>query len=289
MRQFLLQGLTMHVQKIAAFSDGDVGGNPAGVLIADQFPSDSEMQKIAADVGFSETAFAVQSGEDWRVRYFSPESEVPFCGHATIALGAALALQQGDGVFSLQLNQAKITVEGRRDGSTISAALQSPPTRSAEASPKLIAEALAMFGYSETDLDLRIPPARIHGGADHLVLALNSRQALGAMSYDLSAGRVWMNCENLVTILFVFIENNQLFHTRNAFASGGVLEDPATGAASAAFAGYLRDLAWPHGGHIDIVQGEDMGMRSRIAADIGAEPGASIRVSGTARLMATAI
>ena len=279
----------MQVQKIAAFSDGDVGGNPAGVLIADQFPADSEMQKIAADVGFSETAFAVQSGADWRVRYFSPESEVPFCGHATIALGAALAMQQGDGVFSLQLNQAKITVEGRRDGSTISAALQSPPTRSAEASAQLISEALAMFGYCEADLDPRIPPARIHGGADHLVLALNSRQALSAMRYDLAAGRVLMNREALVTILFVFAETNQLFHTRNAFASGGVLEDPATGAASAAFAGYLRDLAWPHGGHIDIVQGEDMGMRSSIAADIGAEPGASIRVSGAARLMATSM
>ena len=279
----------MQVQKIAAFSDGDVGGNPAGVLIADQFPSDTEMQKIAADVGFSETAFAVQSGAEWRVRYFSPESEVPFCGHATIALGAALAMQQGDGVFSLQLNQAKITVEGHREGSTISAALQSPPTRSAAASPQLITEALAMFAYSEADLDPRIPPARIHGGADHLVLALNSRQALSVMQYDLSAGRVWMNREALVTILFVFAETNQLFHTRNAFASGGVLEDPATGAASAAFAGYLRDLAWPHGGHIDIVQGEDMGMRSRIAADIGAESGASIRVSGAARLMATSI
>ncbi len=279
----------MQVQEIAAFSDGDVGGNPAGVLIADQFPSDSEMQKIAADVGFSETAFAVQAGADWRVRYFSPESEVPFCGHATIALGAALAMQQGDGVFSLQLNQAKITVEGRRDGSTISAALQSPPTRSAAASPQLITEALAMFAYSEADLDPRIPPARIHGGADHLVLALNSRQALSAMRYDLASGRVWMNREALVTILFVFAETNQLFHARNAFASGGVLEDPATGAASAAFAGYLRDLAWPHGGHIDIVQGEDMGMRSRIAADIGAESGASIRVSGAARLMATSI
>ena len=146
-----------------------------------------------------------------------------------------------------------------------------------------------MFAYSEADLDLRIPPARIHGGADHLVLALNSRQALSAMRYDLSAGRVLMNREALVTILFVFAETDQLFHTRNAFASGGVLEDPATGAASAAFAGYLRDLAWPHGGHIDIVQGEDMGMRSRIAADIGAEPGASIRVSGAARLMATSM
>ncbi len=277
----------MQVQKIAAFSDGEVGGNPAGVCITEQFSSDSEMQKIAAAVGFSETVFAVPIGTDWRVRYFSPESEVPFCGHATIALGAALALQQGDGVFSLQLNQAKISVEGHRDGSTISAALQSPPTRSAAASPQLIAEALAMFGYSDADLDPRIPPARIHGGADHLVLALKSRSALSAMHYDLAAGRVWMNREALVTILFVFAESNQLFHTRNAFASGGVLEDPATGAASAAFAGYLRDLAWPHAGHIDLVQGEDMGMRSCIAADFSAELGSSIRVSGRARLIAT--
>jgi predicted PhzF superfamily epimerase YddE/YHI9 len=58
------------------------------------------------------------------VRCFLPENEVPFCGHATIALGAALALQQGDGVFALTLNQTHITVEGQRNGSLISAALQ---------------------------------------------------------------------------------------------------------------------------------------------------------------------
>jgi predicted PhzF superfamily epimerase YddE/YHI9 len=59
----------------------------------------------------------------------------------------------------------------------------------------------------------------------------------------------------------------------------------ATGAAAAAFAGYLRDLGWPHGGAIEIIQGEDMGMRSRLHADIPVAPGASIRVSGTVRLM----
>ena len=276
----------MSILKIAAFSDGEVGGNPAGVHISEHFPSDSEMQKIAAELGFSETVFAVRLGDTWRARYFSPESEVPFCGHATIALGAALAMQHGDGVFPLQLNQANITVEGRRQAANLSAALQSPPTRSAAASTQLLAEALALFGYRDADLDPRIPPARIHGGADHLVLALTSRQALRAMHYDLFVGRAWMLRENLVTILFVFCERNQLFHTRNAFASGGVLEDPATGAASAAFAGYLRDLAWPHAGRIDIVQGEDMGMRSLISAEIDAVPGSSVRVSGTARLMA---
>ena len=90
----------MPILKIAAFSDGDTGGNPAGVMLGEVLPSDADMQRIAAKVGFSETAFAAPTDAGWRVRYFSPENEVPFCGHATIALGAALALQHGDGVFA---------------------------------------------------------------------------------------------------------------------------------------------------------------------------------------------
>ncbi len=276
----------MNVLKIAAFSDGETGGNPAGVVIADALPAADRMQATAAEVGFSETAFAARADDgSWRVRYFAPQSEVPFCGHATIALGAALAMQQGDGVFPLTLNQARITVEGRRDGALFSAALQSPPTRSAPASQALLSEALALFGYTAQDLDARIPPAIAHAGADHLVLALKSRAALSAMHYELEAGRALMAGAGLTTIVLVFAETPRLLHTRNPFASGGVYEDPATGAATAALAGYLRDIAWPHGGAIDVVQGEDMGMLSRLHARISPEPGSSIRVSGTARLM----
>lgn len=275
----------MEILRIAAFSDGDIGGNPAGVVIGENLPEANEMQRIAAEVGFSETAFAARQGEGWRVRYFSPESEVPFCGHATIALGAALALQNGDGVYPLVLNAAEITVEGRRDGKTIAGALQSPPTRSAPAKAELVEKALALFGFAKDDLDSRIPPGFAEGGATHLVLALKDRAKLAAMSYDLDAGRGLMNAAGLVTIALVYAETAQRFHARNPFASGGVLEDPATGAAAAALAGYLRDIGWPHGGRIEIVQGEDMGMKSRLTAEIPAEPGSSIRVSGTARLM----
>jgi PhzF family phenazine biosynthesis protein len=275
----------MHVQRIAAFSDREFGGNPAGVVICSVLPDASVMQAVAAEVGYSETAFAAPVDEGWRVRYFAPETEVPFCGHATIALGAALAMEHGDGVFALSLNHANITVEGRREGTMIAAALQSPPTRSEPAKPRLIADALALFSWSEDDLDHRIPPAIADAGARHLVLALNSRRRLSAMSYDLAAGRTLMNEAGVVTIVLAFAETPQLFHTRNPFASGGVYEDPATGAATAAFAGYLRDLDWPHGGAIDIVQGEDMGMRSCLRAEIPLTPGATIRVSGTARLM----
>ena len=276
----------MALQKIASFSDGTQGGNPAGVWIGDQLPTPADMQHIAAEVGFSETAFAAPlGGARWLVRYFSPESEVPFCGHATIALGAALAQREGDGVFALSLSQAEITVEGRRSGDLVQAALQSPATRSGPAPAGLLADTLALFGFTEADLDPRIPPALIHGGADHLVLALRSRATLAAMHYPLDAGRTLMVNAKLVTIVLVWVESDRLLHTRNAFASGGVLEDPATGAATAALAGYLRDLGWPHGGAIDVVQGEDMGMRSRLRAEIGPVAGSSIRVSGTARWM----
>ncbi|MBJ2156962.1 PhzF family phenazine biosynthesis protein [Variovorax sp. IB41] len=275
----------MNILKIAAFSDGDTGGNPAGVFIGSALPSAAQMQEVAAEVGFSETVFAARTADGWRVRYFSPQSEVPFCGHATIALGAALALQQGDGVFALTLNHAEVTVEGKRDGSLVAAALQSPRTRSVAAEPTLVSDTLGLFGYTSDDLDPRIPPALIHAGADHLVLALKDRATLSAMAYALEAGRSLMNRAGLTTILLVRAETAQLFHTRNPFASGGVYEDPATGAATAALGGYLRDIAWPHAGAIDVVQGEDMGMLSRLHAEIPPTPGSSIRVSGSARIM----
>jgi PhzF family phenazine biosynthesis protein len=275
----------MTVLRIAAFSDGNKGGNPAGVWIGEDLPSASKMQAIAADVGFSETAFAAPDGDSWRVRYFSPRCEVPFCGHATIALGAALALQNGDQTFELKLNRANISVAGRRDGQIIAAALQSPPTRSAPMDPLLQADLLQLLDYSIDDLDLKISPAKIHGGADHVVLALKERNALARMNYDLERGRELMERAGLITIALVVAENPQLFHARNAFAAGGVLEDPATGAAAAALAGYLRDIGWPHAGVIDIVQGEDMGMRSLIRAEFSEIAGSSIRISGTARIM----
>ncbi|HEY8905639.1 MAG TPA: PhzF family phenazine biosynthesis protein [Rhodoferax sp.] len=275
----------MQIQKIAAFSDGDAGGNPAGVVVITQLPDETNMQRIAAEVGFSETVFAAPQEDSWRVRYFSPESEVPFCGHATIALGAALTLLYGDGVFALNLNHGRISVEGcKRDG-LIMSALQSPPTHSKSAPHTLVNDALELFGYTFSNLDARIPPALAHAGADHLVLALNTREALTAMHYDLAAGRTLMQSAGLVTIVLVYAETSNLFHTRNPFASGGVYEDPATGAGTAALAGYLRDIQWPHGGYIEIVQGEDMGMRSRLKAEIPPGVGTSIRVSGSARLI----
>jgi PhzF family phenazine biosynthesis protein len=274
----------MDVQRIAAFSQGTIGGNPAGVVLCEALPPADRMLAIAAEVGYSETVFAAPVRNGWRVRYFAPEIEVPFCGHATIALGAALALAHGDGTFTLQLNDTQITVTGWRNPE-LRAALQSPLTRSERAPKELVETALGLFSYTVADLDPCLPPAIAEAGARHLVLALTSRQKLAAMHYGLEQGRRFMTANGLVTISLVHVESKTRFHARNPFAAGGVYEDAATGAAAAALAGYLRDLGWPHGGMIEILQGEDMGVPSRLSAEITAEAGASIRVSGAARQM----
>jgi PhzF family phenazine biosynthesis protein len=276
----------MNVERLAAFADGASGGNPAGVVIGERLPGAAEMQAIAAEVGYSETAFAAPEGGGWRVRYFAPAIEVPFCGHATIALGAALAARFGDARFDLTLNDGAISVEGARSGDDFTAALQSPPTRSSPAPTDLVAAALDLFGYQPGDLDARIPPAIAEAGARHLVLGLKSRELLAAMRYELDRGRELMEKHALTTICLICAESPRLFHARNAFAIGGVVEDPATGAASAALGGYLRDLSWPHQGRLEIVQGEDMGMRSRITVEITPKAGESIRVSGAVRSIA---
>src|SRR4051812_13200133 len=81
-----------------AFTDTPDGGNPAGVVLDASALSDAEMQQIAADLGYSESAFVTTRGDGgYDVRYYSPAMEVPFCGHATIATAVALAERDGAG------------------------------------------------------------------------------------------------------------------------------------------------------------------------------------------------
>ncbi len=271
----------MHIHRVAAFTENDRGGNPAGVVLTDHLPEPEAMQRIAAEVGYSETAFAARQVDGtWRVRYFSPESEVPFCGHATIGLGAVLGQTHGPGRYPLTLNDSAIeVVSDTRDGRAFSV-LRSPATHSAPAGPAVLAQALELFGYAAEDLDPSIPPRLANGGASHLIIALKDRAALAAMDYDLDAGRQFMRAHDLVTVDFVVREHARLFHSRNAFASGGVLEDPATGAAAAALAGMLRDMEVLDHGDITILQGADMGRPSRIEVTFTATKGDPVMVRG---------
>jgi PhzF family phenazine biosynthesis protein len=275
------------VRRVSAFAKDGVGGNPAGVALLDGPAEAAEMLKAAAEIGYSETAFSYKSGDRWHTRYFAPEQEVPFCGHATIALGATLGAVNGAGLYRLALNNGDITVEASVDARGIwSSVLQSPPTWSKVMEPDLLDTLLAAFGWSQADLDPRIPPHVAHAGATHAVLALRDRAVLRDMAYDFDPMRELMLAEGLVTVALVWIESETRFHVRNPFAFGGVYEDPATGAAAAAFGGLLRDIAWPSvtgGGAFEIIQGEDMGVPSRLTIEVTPEIGASIRVAGATR------
>ena len=80
----------MEVLRYTAFSQDPTGGNPAGVVLDASGADSDAMQAVAAEVGYSETAFLFPLVDDeFVVRYFSPEAEVSFCGHATIATAVA--------------------------------------------------------------------------------------------------------------------------------------------------------------------------------------------------------
>jgi predicted PhzF superfamily epimerase YddE/YHI9 len=102
-------------------------GNPAGVWIEDTLPAPDEMQRIASDVGFSETAVIPPSnGKDRAVGYCSPEAEVTFCGHATIAAGVVLGEAEGDGRYQLATAVGEVPVDVRRRGAVRPVQIKEP-------------------------------------------------------------------------------------------------------------------------------------------------------------------
>lgn len=276
----------MNILKLAAFSHNGQGGNPAGVAFYDSMPSDDEMLNVAKEVGYSETAFLVKQSDSWRVRYFAPEIEVDFCGHATIALGAALGERFGEGEYKLTLNNGPITVRAQKSGNAFSSTLQSPQTWSEEAPQKVVDEILAGFHLTREQLDPAFPLRFAFGGVKHLLLFLKDRQTLAEMNYDFDKVRALMLDQGLTTISLLWKESDEVFHSRNPFAAGGVYEDPATGAAAAALAGYLRDIGWQGKNEFTILQGEDMGMSSRLNVKYTPNIGASVAVSGETRHIA---
>ena len=272
----------MNVERIAAFSIDGAGGNPAGVMITDAHPPAAEMQRIAAEIGYPETAFLEPKGGGWRVRYFAPKMEVPFCGHATIALGAALGAREGAGAYALTLNDAEISVEAFEADDGWSAALTSPPTYELNPAPELVSGVREIFGVTDKDLAKDAPISRISAGADMIMVPLASRDRLARLSYDMDAGAELLNAHDIVGAYFVWAESDDRYHVRMAFPTGGIFEDPATGAAAAALSGWLRDSGRKTG-EITIIQAEDSGAASRLIAVSTPEKGAPVKVSGATR------
>lgn len=268
--------------RYTAFSSDPQGGNPAGVWIGENLPEPAEMQRIAAEVGYSETAFVMPArGVERTVRYYSPATEVSFCGHATIATGVLLGEIEGAGRYRLATAVGEVPVDVHRQAGSWQAALTSVEPRYAIAPEALVREALDILGWTAADLDGSIPPARAYAGAWHLVLAAAQAQRLARLEYDFDRLKDLMLVEGMTTLQLVWHASANVFHARNPFPVGGVVEDPATGAAAAALGGYLRDAGLIEApATILIHQGEAMGRPSRLTVNIPVSGG--IIVSGTA-------
>jgi PhzF family phenazine biosynthesis protein len=78
------------IYQLDAFTDRRFSGNPAAVMVLDEYADDDALQMIAAENNLAETAFLVADGADYRVRWFTPTVEVPLCGHATLASAAVV-------------------------------------------------------------------------------------------------------------------------------------------------------------------------------------------------------
>lgn len=263
---------TVRIQRYSAFTTDPAGGNPAGVVLDAAGLPDDEMLRIAAEIGYSETAFVTESDDNtrrYRVRYFSPLAEVAFCGHATVATSVALALRAGIGPLSLDTAVGEIPVDtNERDGVPV-ATLTSVPTRIRPVNEAELTGALRALHWSKDDLHADFPPMVAFGGVEHLVLPVVSRERLAELDYEFTELAELMHGAGWTTVHLFWPESERRFHARDPFPIGGVVEDPATGAAAAAFGGYLREL-----GRIDgpttltVRQGEDMGRPSELVVDV---------------------
>ncbi|WP_307874821.1 PhzF family phenazine biosynthesis protein [Frankia nepalensis] len=272
----------VEVLRYAAFTTSPAGGNPAGVVLDASGLSDAEMLRIAAEVGYSETAFLVaRAAGGLDVRYFSPLAEVPFCGHATIAAAVAWARRFGPGDLVFHTRAGLVEVGTSVSGAEVVATLTSVAPRVEPIAAGALAELLAALGWAASELDPALPPRVGYAGAFHPVVAAGSRERLVALDYDFDRLGALMGREGWTTIQLVWRADAVTFHARNPFPPGGVVEDPATGAAAAALGGYLRELGLVSPPvRLTVFQGRELGRPGVLTVDVAARGG--IAVSGPA-------
>jgi len=275
--------MATEILRYAAFTRDGEGGNPAGVVLDASGLDASQMLAMAAEVGYSESAFLVPRADEpnvYDVRYFSPLDEVPFCGHATIASAIALVERSPADELIFHTPVGFVSVSTRTTKSGLVAELTSVSPRVATPDPELVSATLDALHWSAADLDPAYPVMLANAGAEHLILVTRTRERLAALDYDFEALAAIMKEHDLITLQLIWPESRKRYHARNPFPPGGVVEDPATGASAAAFGGYLRELGKiGQTAKFTIIQGVDMGRPSEITVNvIEGEPG--VRVSG---------
>lgn len=273
------------VLRFSAFTFRGEGGNPAGVVLDARSLDADAMQSIAAEVGYSETAFLFPRPLEpnvFEVRYFSPRAEVPFCGHATIAAAVAVVDSTPADALIFHTPAGFVSVNTKITRSGTVAQLTSIAPRVAVPDPDLVTRVFDALRWSIEDVDPDYPLRLANAGAEHLIVVVKTRERLSQLQYDFDALAQVMSDYGLITCQLIWPQSKKRYLSRNPFPPGGVIEDPATGAAAAAFGGYLRELGMiGTTAAFTIMQGIEMGRPSQIQVRVlEGEPG--VMVSGTA-------
>ncbi|WP_353808551.1 PhzF family phenazine biosynthesis protein [Agromyces sp. SYSU T00194] len=235
------------VLRLSAFTTDPAGGNPAGVVLDAGGLDDDAMQRIAAEVGYAETAFVTDARADGAglacgIRYFSPLAEVPFCGHATVATAVALAERRGPGRLTFATPVGDVVIDTAAGAHGVEASFTSVEPAVEPLDPEVLRELLAVLGLDAADLDDALPPRIAFAGNRHPIVAVADVAALDRVAFDPAALRRLMDAQGWpATVTVVHRRTPDAFEVRNPFPVGAIVEDPATGAAAAALGAYLRE------------------------------------------------
>lgn len=287
------------------FTDRVFGGNPLAVFPEAEGLAAPTMQRIAAEFGISETVFVLppeHPGHTRRLRIFTPGTELPFAGHPTVGTAYVLARTghialRGEAtrvVFEEGVGPVPVSIVWRR-GSVAGATMTAPqlPAHGPPAPPlSAIAHVLSLDPH-----DLRADayrPEAVSCGVPFLFVPLRSREALRRARVDPASWDHVMKASWAPSIYALCFEPDDPDASLSArmFAPGlGVAEDPATGAAASALAGYLapRDETGDGTLRWRIEQGIDMGRPSRIDLEADRRHGklAEVRVGGAAVMVSS--
>jgi len=262
------------IKLVKAFTTDKSQGNPAGVILDADSMNEQQMLGIAAELGFSESAFVQPSNQaDFRVRFFSIKEEVDFCGHATIATFHTL-LEQGkivlgdkEQVTATQETQAGVlSVTCHKDGKIVMS--QSNPVFGyIEQDSAEIAKLLGIGAETILDTPIQV----VSTGTPKLMIPIDSLATIRKIQPDLPG--ISDYCRELqVKGFYPFttetLKNTSNFYARQFNPRAGINEDAITGIAAGALGCYANKYGLVRSeGSIVVEQGYDMGMGGEMYVD----------------------
>ncbi|PYB73119.1 PhzF family phenazine biosynthesis protein [Rhizobium wuzhouense] len=279
---------------VDVFTDNRFAGNPLAVITDGRGLSDTDMQQIAAEFGYSETTFVRPPKDEANtaeVRIFTPVTEVPFAGHPNVGTahvlstaGSIFGKPVGDHIrFEEKAGLVKISVRRNADGSVAGTTICAPGplTTGATVMPEAIAPCL---GLRPDQIETaRHAPIFASVGLKFILVEVKDLEALAmaaARLEPLAALRTAHAAEDCdcATFLYTWVGTDHV-RARMFAPFDNVAEDPATGSASAALGAFLTTLGDNQAErHLLVEQGVEMGRRSLIHLDVTTRDGRFERV-----------